>query len=44
VWNNELDQNPEGVCDAIVARAAECLGGTHPPFQGGEDEAAALLT
>ena len=30
VWNNELDDNPEGVFDAIVARAAECLGGTHP--------------
>jgi very-short-patch-repair endonuclease len=44
VWNNELDSNPDGVFDAIVNRAAECLGGTHPPFPGGEDEAAALLT
>jgi very-short-patch-repair endonuclease len=30
VWNNELDENAEGVFQAIVDRAAECLGGTHP--------------
>src|SRR3954471_22187737 len=30
VWNNELDENAEGVFDAILSRAAECLGGTHP--------------
>ena len=30
VWNSELDANPDGVFDAIVQRAAECLGGTHP--------------
>jgi very-short-patch-repair endonuclease len=30
IWNNELDDNPGGVVDTIVARAAECLGGTHP--------------
>jgi very-short-patch-repair endonuclease len=30
LWNNELDENPEGVFQAIVNRAAECLGGTHP--------------
>jgi very-short-patch-repair endonuclease len=47
VWNSELDDNPDGVFDAIVNRAAECLGDTHPqapPFQGGEEEAPALLT
>ena len=30
VWNNELDENPDGVVGAIMHRAAECLGGTHP--------------
>ena len=30
IWNNELDENAEGVFQAIVSRAAECLGGTHP--------------
>jgi very-short-patch-repair endonuclease len=30
VWNNELDENAEGVVRAITERAAECLGGTHP--------------
>ena len=30
IWNNELDENPEGVFQAIADRAAECLGGTHP--------------
>ena len=31
VWNNHVHENPEGVAEAILARAAECLGGTHPP-------------
>ena len=30
IWNSELDENAEGVVHAIVSRAAECLGGTHP--------------
>jgi ATP-dependent 26S proteasome regulatory subunit len=30
IWNNELAANPEGVFEAIVQRAADCLGGTHP--------------
>jgi very-short-patch-repair endonuclease len=30
VWNNELDENAEGVFQAIMNLAAECLGGTHP--------------
>lgn len=30
VWNNDVRDNPEGVVEAILARAAECLGGTHP--------------
>ena len=30
VWNSELDENPDGVFEAIVHCAAECLGGTHP--------------
>jgi len=30
IWNNDLDENPDGVFDAILNRAAECLGGTHP--------------
>ena len=29
-WNSEVDDNPEGVADAILLKAAECLGGTHP--------------
>jgi very-short-patch-repair endonuclease len=29
-WNSEVRENPEGVGLAILARAAECLGGTHP--------------
>ena len=37
VWNAELDASPEGVFDAILQRAAECLGGTHPqPFPSRE--------
>jgi len=30
IWNNEVIENPDGVITAIVERAAECLGGTHP--------------
>lgn len=30
IWNNELDPNPDGVFQAIVERASECLDGTHP--------------
>ena len=29
-WNSEMDENPEGVAAAILLKAAECLGGTHP--------------
>ena len=40
VWNNELDENPDGVFEAIMLRAAECLGGTHPePLPSGEGRA-----
>jgi hypothetical protein len=40
-----VNANPEGVAEAILHRAAECLDGTHPqplPFQEGEKEAPAL--
>ena len=29
-WNSEVEDNPEGVAEAILLKAAECLGGTHP--------------
>ncbi|HYG47719.1 MAG TPA: DUF559 domain-containing protein [Allosphingosinicella sp.] len=29
-WNSDVAANPEGVAEAILRRAAECLGGTHP--------------
>jgi len=29
-WNNEVRDNLDGVVEAILAKAAECLGGTHP--------------
>lgn len=29
-WNSEVDENPDGVAEAILLKAAECLGGTHP--------------
>ena len=32
-WNSEVDENPEGVAEAILLKAAECLGGTHPHEQ-----------
>ena len=30
VWNSDVRLNPIGAAEAILARAAECLGGTHP--------------
>ena len=30
VWNSDVRDNPEGTAEAIIARAAECLDGTHP--------------
>jgi very-short-patch-repair endonuclease len=29
-WNSDVDANAEGVAEAILLTAAECLGGTHP--------------
>jgi len=29
-WNSEVSDNPDGVAEAILLKAAECLGGTHP--------------
>ncbi|TMJ17415.1 MAG: DUF559 domain-containing protein [Alphaproteobacteria bacterium] len=29
-WNSAVNENPEGVAEAILLKAAECLGGTHP--------------
>ena len=29
-WNSDMHANPDGVAEAIVQKAAECLGGTHP--------------
>ena len=29
-WNSEVDENADGVASAILLKAAECLGGTHP--------------
>ena len=29
-WNSEVDENADGVTEAILLKAAECLGGTHP--------------
>jgi very-short-patch-repair endonuclease len=29
-WNSEVDENADGVAAAILSKAAECLGGTHP--------------
>jgi very-short-patch-repair endonuclease len=39
-WNSEVDENPDGVAEAILRKAAECLGGTHPqplPFREGRE-------
>jgi very-short-patch-repair endonuclease len=30
LWNSDVRANPVGAAEAILARAAECLGGTHP--------------
>src|SRR3954469_17953869 len=30
VWNSDVRENPIGAAEAILRRAAECLGGTHP--------------
>ena len=30
VWNSDVRENPTGAAEAILAHAAECLGGTHP--------------
>ena len=30
LWNSDVRDNPTGAAEAILARAAECLGGTHP--------------
>lgn len=36
-WNGDVIENPDGVVEAILNRAAECLGGTHPqPLPGRE--------
>ncbi|WP_380877900.1 ycjD [Sphingomonas sp. DBB INV C78] len=29
-WNGEVLANPDGVAEVILAKTAECLGGTHP--------------
>ena len=29
-WNSEVADNRDGVAEAILIAAAECLGGTHP--------------
>ena len=29
-WNSDVTDNPDGVAEAILLKAAECLGGTHP--------------
>jgi very-short-patch-repair endonuclease len=34
-WNSEVDENPDGVAEAILLKAAECLGGTHPQPSAG---------
>jgi very-short-patch-repair endonuclease len=39
-WNSEVAENPDGVAEAILLVAAECLGGTHPqplPFREGRE-------
>ncbi len=30
VWTSDVRENPIGAAEAILSRAAECLGGTHP--------------
>jgi very-short-patch-repair endonuclease len=29
-WNSDVNDNPDGVAEAILQKAAEYLGGTHP--------------
>lgn len=29
-WNSDVSANPDGVAEAILQKAADCLGGTHP--------------
>ncbi|TFI59702.1 DUF559 domain-containing protein [Sphingomonas parva] len=29
-WNSDVNTNADGVAEAILQKAAECLGGTHP--------------
>ncbi len=29
-WNSEVAENLDGVVEAILLKATECLGGTHP--------------
>jgi very-short-patch-repair endonuclease len=29
-WNGDVIENPNGIAEAILEKAAECLGGTHP--------------
>jgi len=29
-WNSDVNDDPDGIVEAILARTAECLGGTHP--------------
>src|SRR5688500_10907349 len=29
-WNSEVNENPDGVAEAILLKAAECLGGETP--------------
>lgn len=39
VWNTDVRDNPFGTAEAILDRAAECLGGTHPePLPSREEE------
>jgi very-short-patch-repair endonuclease len=36
-WNSDVNDNADGVAEAILQKAAECLGGTHPqPLPSGE--------
>jgi very-short-patch-repair endonuclease len=47
VWNSDVRSNPVGAAEAILARAAECLGGTHPqplPSREGEEAASHRLS
>jgi very-short-patch-repair endonuclease len=29
-WNSDVNENPDGVAESILLKAAECRGGTHP--------------